>query len=48
MQQLFTIDEYPHLSIFEDLSSVKLLNLDQETILFVLQALKTLIFDTNV
>jgi O-methyltransferase involved in polyketide biosynthesis len=39
----FTIEEYPYSNVLEDLSSVKLSNLNREEILEILQMLKTLI-----
>ena len=39
----FTIEEYPYSNVLEDLSSVKLSNLNREEILENLQMLKTLI-----
>jgi O-methyltransferase involved in polyketide biosynthesis len=39
----FTIEEYPHTSILEELSSIDILNLNRETVLEVLRVPKTLI-----
>ena len=39
----FTIEEYPYSNVLDDLSSVKLSNLNPEEILAILQMLKTLI-----